>query len=1103
MVNSQDSAPPPAAAPAGDSSGAASTPAGNATSGAGEGSSGSSTGKDAAAPGEGGAAGDSSGAASTPAGSATNGAGEGSSSSSTGENAAEQGAESLAALEDSDKTQNTEGKETASGAPSLAAEEQSNGQTPTEKEAAQKTKDAQQKTKEAQDQKKKAEADKLAADAQLRAAESRSPIDPKEYAAAKQAEAAANKEQVDARKAEKDAEKATKDAQKASGEAAANGAKLRLAQNDQKQAQQEADAADAKLTNLKNKNPPASGEEIGKAQKESDAANKKLNEKTSEMNKYKEAGETPATRAASANKALSDADAAHTQAQNDVMKDQEELANAQANGDSGKIKAAQDKLALDQEKEKTTESDLKKARSASQKANSNLNAELMKTETPEQTRDRLAKEANANLSSAELTQEDAQNNFSNAQQDLQNAQASNAPAQKIGWFRRKLNVLKLKLKGADSNVTSAQNAANAASANVGSPVGMASQNLQQLQAQQDNLQSQRDAATGAAEAAGQVIKSEPQGSLAYNQAVEDKAAEEEKAAELQKKMETNNAAIGQAQAQLVVAQENETAYQKALEEKRIAKKDQKKAAAEEAACQKNLDQLKKDGGSEQQKAAAEAALMEARKRNSEAAALLSEKEASFTAAEERAMGPIQKMRMRLERNEKEIEELRIKKVRIDQNLEEQKGLLDQQEGKGDSKTKEIEKRISQLQFESDTADERIKNLQQMINKDQASIDAIDRSVSSSVIGEEEDLVQGERTIHEEYARLSKGTTAKITPEDREREEEWMALQPEAVDGRLPHRVDPLAPDAGDEESEGPRIPTFERGARQPVFGPGGGPVANFTSPGGMVPNFDKTANNIAKFAAGGAAVPTFASSGDVSFDNAAAPLPWSGSSAKVPSFATAQPATFGGGSGGPIPVFGTGTQNPFGGGSGGPVKGNVMAISPTLPGDGLTKIKTATHLVELAPPAVSEEKKQALLRAKEALTSATASLKAAEKTENLSTIANAQISRDVATLKYEQALNNASPLGVPETEASGWWNKDPSTPYSKYNVDGGGRMDAPLQTSERTEHFILSGLETIQPAHEEILSDGARVLAVENVGFSMKMGKAIPTIAPDFRKFLR
>lgn len=1019
---------------------------------------------------------------------------------------AAKGAESLSSLVSEDKKAKTEGDEkgegeaaaadgsttaatTASGAPSLAAEEQADVQTPAEKQAAQQTQDAQAKIKAAQAQKDKADAEKAAADAQLRAAESRSPIDPKEYAAAKAAEEKAKKDQADAEKAQKDADKAEKDAKKADAEAAQNGAKLRAANNDAKK-------ADADLAKLKGPPPTGTDAEIAAAQKKSDEAHAKAD-------KFREAGQTATSRADAAKADLAKADKEHDEAQADVLDKEKALAEAQSKNppDEEAIKTATNNLKDAQKKETTTKKELAQARTKSQKANATLNAELMKTETPEQTRARLAAAANANLSGAQSAQEEAQTNVDDAQTALENAKASGAPPAQVDWLHRKLNVLQLKLSGATAEVDSATKAANAANADVGSPVGVAQNNVQQLQAQQQDLESQHQSAVSAAEAANQVIQSLPAGTSPTTEQLAAKKEADAKVAELQKKMESNTAAIGEAQAHLTVAQENEAGYQKALAEKRAAKKDQEKAAAEEVAAQKNLAKLKKDGASQEQIVAAEAKLMNASERNSKATALLAETETTFAAAEKRAMGPIQKLRINLEQSEKTIAELRIKKVRIDQELEEQKALLAQQEGKGDSNMKELEKNIARLQFESDNLDEKIKGLQKTINEDQTKIAAIDQAVSSSVLGEEgapgaRVLSRQIKNLDRAHADLSTGSVV-VTPAEQLREEEMEALSPSALGRPVPDTVDPLAPDIGTEEGLRTQIPTFQGGGSQPIFGPGGGPVANFTSPGSN-PNFNNVAGKVATFAGAGA-VPTFASSaGDVSFGDSVAPLPWAASSAKVPTFGATQPPVFGGG-GGTIPVFGGASQNAFGavgggGGSSSVAGGNAAALSPLLPGDGLTKIKTATHLAELAPPTVSAEKKQALLRAKEALTRATENLKAAERTENLRAISSAHISRDVATFKYEQALNNASPLGVPETEANGWWNKDPSSPYGGYNVDGGGRMNAPLQTSERTEHFILSDLQTLQPVRVEQLPDGARVLAVENVGFAMKAGKAIPTI---------
>jgi hypothetical protein len=992
---------------------------------------------------------------------------------------------------------------TASGAPSLAAEVQADAQTPAEKEAAQKKKDAQQKTKNAQAQKDAANAEKLAADAQLKAAESKSPIDPTEYANAKTAEAKAKKDQEDAENAQKDAAKAQKDAEKASKEAIANGAKLRVAQNEAADAKTDADKKAAEVKRLEG--PPSSGnpEELEKAKVESAAANKRAKKANADVNKFTEAGQTPATRADLAKKGLETANAKHDEAQADVFDKEKKLAEAQSQNppDEEKITDAQNKLKDAKDEEVRTEKEMSEARAKSQKANANLNAELMKTETPEQTRVRLAAAANANLSAAQSAQEDAQTNADNAQTELENAESSGVPPAKVGWLHRKWNVLRLKLSGATAEVASATKTANAANANVDSPVGMAQNKVQQLQAQQQDLESQHQDAASEAEAAGMVIQSKTAPPAEKEAALKAQAAANEKVVELENKMNSNTAAIGEAQAQVTVAQSNEEDYQKALAEKRAAQRDQEKMAAEEAACEKNLNRLKKEGGSEEQKAAAQGALEKAREKSSEAAALLAEKEATFRVAEKRAMGPIQKLRMSLEQNQKTIGELKIKKVKIDQELEEQEALLAQKVNKSDTNTTEIEKNIARLKFESGNTNTAIASLQKSIDEAQAKLSAIDRAVSADVLGhgdEEQGLVDiqkgtaGEIKVVEDG--ISKGTrrTSLKTPEEEIEEEESDAVSPENLQGPDgPDEVDPLAPDVGTEDERGPQIPTFQRGAYQPVFGPGGGPVANFMSPGGTTPNFNKAAGDFTKFASGSEIVPNFnGSSGDVSFGNSSAPLPWGASSAKAPSFGTNPPVAFGGGGGAPMPIFRSPSQTAFGGAS-----APTAAATPlSVPGDGLTKIKTATHLAELAPPTVSEEKKQALMRAKEMVTSATESLKAAEKTENLRTITNAQITRDVATLKYEQALNNASPLGVPETESTGWWNKDPSSPYSKYNVDGGGRMDAPLQTSERTEHFVLSDLDTVKPVYTETLPNGAKVLVVENVGFSMKKGNALSTI---------
>jgi hypothetical protein len=992
---------------------------------------------------------------------------------------------------------------TASGAPSLVAAEKADVQTPAEEQAQQQKKAAIDKENAAQAQKTQADKDKAAAKAKLSVATT-----PEEKEEAEAQIKRAKQEENDAKKAQEDAERSKKDADKAFATANKNGKKLRAAKLEavkareaEAGAQSKADEADAELEKAEqNRDQQA----IENAKKKSKQAHKDLLKAKSARAKIDKnvsnltnAGQTATSEAALATKGLADADKAHTDAQNAVFSDQEALAKAQASGDRTAIESAQNKLTQDQENEKKTAEALTSARSNSQKANEALNAELMKTETPEETRDRLAAEANSNLSAAQISQRSAQDALTIAQTRLDQARENGASEEVQKILGNNVDAAQAQLNQANTNLTTATQSADAASADADSPLGVAQNNIQQLQAQQQDLQSQQQDAASAAAAAGTVITSAPAGSPQQQAAQETKAEAEAQVAELQKKIDVGNAALEEAKAKLTLAHQNEKNYQQALAERRLAKRSQREAAKEEIAAQKNFDTLKNTAGTTpEQLAVAQARLDAALAKNSRATEELKKKEEAFQKAENLAQTPLQRLRLKVNQNQAKMAELQLDKAKIYQDLTAKKAALKQQVDRNNPKTPNLRAEVSQLEFRYDDTNQKIQSLQRSINEDQAKIEAVDQAVNADALGGLDAIAKGisgsKKSLNASHVAGTTGTGV-VTPEEEIEQEEADALSPNALDGSEGGvGVDPLAPDGDTEDGRGPQIPTFQNRSSQPIFGPGGGPVANFTSPGGTAPNFNNAAGAVATFAAGAGAVPAFnTSAGDVSFDNGAAPLPWSASSPKVPSFGTPQATPFGGG-GAPMPVFGAGSQNAFGGASSAAAAAGATPLP--VPGDGLTKIKSATRLAELAPPTVSEEKKQALMRAKEAVTSAAESLKAAEKTENLGTITNAQVSRDVAELKYEQALNNASPLGVPETESSGWWNKDPSSPYSGYNVDGGGRMNAPVQTSERTEHFILSNLEALQPVYEETLPDGAKVLAVENVGFAMKAGKAASTI---------
>ncbi len=1023
-------------------------------------------------------------------------------SGSTGAGTEANGAESLQSIEAANKAAESTQPETPAGTVSLKAEEQADAPTPAEEQAQQQQKEAIDKVKAAQAQKEQADKDKAAAEAELNAAKT-----PEEKEEAEAKIKRVEKEEKDAKKAQEDAERSKKDADKAFAAASKNGAKLRAAKLEAKkvhsaevEAQSKADKADVALAKAKE---GGNQQEIAEAEKNSKQAHKDLLKAQSatakidkNVSKLKDAGETATSKAALAKKALSDADKAHEDAQNAVFADQEALAKAQAGGKPEEIAEAQARLAQDQADEKRTAETLTKARADSQKANEALNAELMKTETPEETRDRLAAEANSNLSAAQISQRSAQDALTIAQTQLNQAQENGAPAVVQQTLKKNAEEVETRLKQANENLIAATQSVNAANADADSPLGIAQNNIKQLQSQQQDLQSQKDDAASAVAAAGLVITSSPDGSPKQQAAREAKAEAEAQVAELQKKIEANNQALEKAKAELSVAHQNETNYQQALAERRLAKKNQQKAAKEEAAAQKNFDALNKLGTPPEQLAAAQDRLKKAVAKNVLAMEELKKCEEAFNKAEELAQTPLQRLRLKISKNQAKMAELQLNKAKIYQDLTVKKAELAQQVARDNSKTSELRAEVSRLEFTYDDVDQKIDVLQKSINEDQAKIAAVDQAVKADALGEEdggliaiEKRFKGDKkTVERELSRGTTNTGVQI-PEGEAQEKDGDE-EGNSLNGPDDFSEDDTFLGANTDEEEDSRIPTFQRGSAQPIFAPGVGPAANFTSPGGGTPNFNKAAGAAAAFSGGVGAIPAFNASSDVSFGNAAAPLPWSGSATKAPSFGTTQSTPFGG-SGAPTPIFGGGSQTAFGGPSS--TTGGTSALLP-IPTDGLTKIKTATHLDELAPPSVSEEKKQALRRAKESLARATARLKAAEKTENLGTITNAQVSRDVAELKYEQALNNASPLGVPETEAQGWWNKDPISPYSKYNVDGGGRMNAPLETSERTEHFVLNGLESVQPVYTETLPDGAKVLAVENVGFAMKQGKAIPAI---------
>ncbi len=959
----------------------------------------------------------------------------------------------------------------------------------------------------AQTAEKTAKETREADDKAIKDIKSHHPLSEEEEQKLKELEAKRSEDLKAEKKAMADAKKANEvfaKADKAAVSATQAGTKFREARDAANEADKaiatkksEVAAADAELDSLRKATPPdtasiAEAEKKDKKVREAlvkeEANSKKLH---ADAEKFSAKTETASSLAAKDQQAASDADdalstasAAHNSAQDDVLDDQQALANET---DPAKRAQLQAKLRQDQAREKSTAADLEKAQTTSLNAQAKADKALRATETEAQTNERLANEATNNQAAAQTAQEkaqedqqNAQSNFEDAQQQVKNAKSpeeTTIAQANLNVAQSRLDLTNQRLGSANSRLSSATEMAQSAQGKAWTQSKIIETKITSVSSQLDSLQKQRVSAESALWDAKKRMALVIKGSPEYIKEERQARTARRKIQQLSSKISERKSVLAQVMADQVVAQENEGAYKKAQMAVKAAKEAQKKTKEQVNEAQLALNEAKK-GTNQRMVSEAEEALIKAKSENAQALLNLAIAKKKVHESLSKTQTLIEKKRTRLEQNQKKLESLLIHRQEVKVKL----GIVikNQKEAESEEKKKEFVGPISTHIIELGGLNVEISKLEATIEKETEALTAasLGGPAGATKDKEQSDLEKQLADVEaqggaagrsvEDTLTGADATVANVT-EGQERRDEPYIFDSEDVGkdrGRRPYRRDPFSDNGGEGVDFG--------------ASPGSSTIPNFAVPAGS-------------------AVPTFAQNNGSSV-NFASPankklLPWDAKSRRLPSFGNSQGVFNVGGTSQPV-SFGQGgaAPNPFapkealsqGGGMvtlpTGPVEVPSLA-SPTL-----TKVGITDHVAELSPPAVTDEKREALRQARAALVRSEAAFKAANRTENVRAILAADLKRQIARDVYYEAQNNASPIGVPETEADGWWNGygvDINNP--QMDIDAGGVFKAPPKISEHVENFIVADENFLKRTYQETLRGGTKVL-IDSLGAVAKSG---------------